>query len=262
MRARSTLTVGLTILALQLTIAARAAETGKPAWEPGPAVKKLTSAGTKLKAGDKIAFFGDSITDQGGFVKLLGKALGEGEATKALGVKVLKHGLNGGRVPTVLEGASPWGKLGDTMEALLTKEQPTVVVIYLGINDVWHEAKGTPKEEFEAGLRKMIAMSRKVGATVMLCTPSVIGEEMNEKNKFEPKLNEYADVTRNLAKEGKTGLCDIHEVFLAELKKVNTEQKHKGNLTYDGVHMNEAGNALLAELMATGLTATLEARKE
>ena len=53
------------------------------------------------------------------------------------------------------------------------------MVIYIGINDVWHgendPAKGTTKEKFAAGLKDIIKQIQDAGAKVILCTPSVIG---------------------------------------------------------------------------------------
>ncbi|HVW37123.1 MAG TPA: hypothetical protein VHB99_07450, partial [Pirellulales bacterium] len=48
-----------------------------------------------------------------------------------------------------------------------------------GINDVWHSIynKGTPKDVYAAGLRRLIAKIEEAGARVLLCTPSVIGEK-------------------------------------------------------------------------------------
>ncbi|MEQ1905987.1 MAG: GDSL-type esterase/lipase family protein [Pirellulaceae bacterium] len=210
---------------------------------------RLTSSGTKLAAGEKIAFFGDSITMQGGYIQSIDKALKGRDHTKELGVQLLPHGLNGGRVPTVLEGKSPWGDLGAPMQQLLQNEKPTIVVIYLGINDVWHGDKGTTKDDFETGLKKMIALCRDIKAKIVLCTPSVIGEELKD-NQLNQTLNAYAEVTRKLAAAEKLVSCDIHRAFLEKLKTVNAANQHQGNLTYDGVHLNDAGNGLVADLVA------------
>ena len=131
-------------LALCLVIAASA----HSAESPGLAA--LTGKDTPLKQGVAIAFFGDSITMQGGYIETMKKALITSPPTKDLKVKLLQHGLNGGRVPTVLEGRSPWGTIGGTMQELLDKEKPNVVVIFLGVNDVWHKEKGTSPEDFQA----------------------------------------------------------------------------------------------------------------
>jgi lysophospholipase L1-like esterase len=196
---------------------------------------------------------------QGGHIRIIRTAINQGAHTKDLGVELFQHGLNGGRVPTVLEGKSKWGDLGGTMQALIEKEAPTVIVIYLGINDVWHGSKGTTKPDFEAGLKQMVAMSKKAGATVILCTPSVIGEKL-QGNKFSGQLDEYAAIIRKLAADEGVALCDIHEAFLAELKRVNVDNQNKGNLTNDGVHMNKVGNTLLADQISQCLVRTLKER--
>ena len=55
-------------------------------------------------------------------------------------------------MPSLFEGVNPWGKLGGTMQELLDRDKPSVVSIWLGVNDVWHGPKGTTPEDFEAGL--------------------------------------------------------------------------------------------------------------
>ncbi len=244
-------TVAITALCLVVPLTARAENTPEPA-KLSPGLEKLTAEDTPLKKDMKIAFFGDSVTMQGGYITTIRAALKDSPNTRDLNIKLLQHGLNGGRAPTVLEGKSPWGDLGGTMESLLEKEKPDVVVVYLGINDVWHGKNGTTKPDFEAGLAKMVALCKKIDATVILCTPTIIGEEV-EKNKLNDQLNEYSDIVRGLAKQEKLTLCELHKAFVDELKKVNTENKHAGNLTYDGVHMNKNGNALPADRISLAL---------
>jgi lysophospholipase L1-like esterase len=215
-------------------------------------LSQLTAAGTPLGKADKIAFFGDSVTMQGGYIQLMQKSLKQSANTRQLQVKLFKHGLNGGRVPTVLAGKSPWGDLGGTMQSLLKKEKPTIVVIYLGINDVWHGKNGTTKTEFEIGLKKMVAMCKAINATTILCTPSVIGEE-TKNNDLNRTLGEYAEIIRKLADDQSLVLCDLHDAFLKKLKKVNADNQHQGNLTYDGVHMNQQGNALIADQISRAI---------
>ena len=225
-----------------------------------PGLVKLTAKGTPLLQGDKIAFFGDSVTMLGGYIDMMSTALKESDHTSGLDVKLIKHGLDGGRVPTVLKGKGPFGNLGGTMASLLKREKPTVVVVFLGINDVWHGEKGTTKPDFEAGLKTMIELIRKNGGIPVLCTPTVINEEMTDKNVLTAKLGEYSEITRKLATDGKITLVDLHNVFVNTLKKVNGANKRFGNLTYDGVHMNEAGNALIADQISMGLVDALSRR--
>ena len=232
-------------------------------------LRALTGPDSPLRKGDTVAFFGDSVTLQGdgekGYIGLLRTAIANAEKTKDLGVRLIGHGLNGGRVPTVLEGKSPWGDIGGKMEDLLKKESPTVVVVFLGINDVWHGEKGTSAKDFEAGLRTMLELVSKVGAIPVLCTPPGIGEEPHGKNPIDKQFDEYCGIIRTLAKEKKVALCDVRAAFGERLKKESDkvgsgEEKDHGILTYDGVHMIDAGNELIAGEMARTIAAALAAR--
>jgi lysophospholipase L1-like esterase len=234
-----------------------------PHAEEDTGLAALTGKDTPLKPGTTIAFFGDSITMQGGYIETIQKALTTSPQTKDLKVKLLQHGLNGGRVPTVLEGQSPWGKLGGTMQQLLDKEKPDVVVIFLGVNDVWHKEKGTTPEDFRAGLRKMIDLSRAGGAKVVLVTLATIGEKPDGSNPFDKKLDQYAQLTCDLARQTHVTLVDLRKEFLAYLRQHNTKDangQYKADkiLTYDGVHMLPAGNDLLADRISRGIAATLK----
>lgn len=224
----------------------------------GSGLERLASAESPLPGQTRIAFFGDSITMQGGFIDRIQQALEKRSAAiKQEPNQLFRHGLNGGRVPTVLAGESPWGKLGGSMAELVASEQPGLLMIYLGVNDVWHGDKGTTPEDFEAGLRTMLAIGTKSGAKVVLCTPSIIGEE-REGNQLNQKLGEYAEIVRRVSRAEGLTLCDLHASFLAELGRVNPNNEHQGKLTYDGVHMNDAGNQLIAEELAKAIVRAFE----
>ena len=199
--------------------------------DAGPA--KIT-----LKKGDKIIFLGDSITQAGvgpkGYVTLVGKALEEKH--KDLGVEVVGAGISGNKVPD-LQGR---------LERDVLKKKPTIVVIYIGINDVWHK-RGTSKEKFEEGLKDVIGRIQKEGAQVLLCTPSVIGEKTGGGNEKDKMLDEYSDVSRSVAKALKVPVCDLRKAFTRYLKENNPTNKERGVLTGDGVHLNDAGNKFVAE---------------
>lgn len=224
----------------------------------GSGLETLASADSPLPAQTRISFFGDSITMQGGFIDRIQQALEKrSAANKQEPNQLFRHGLNGGRVPTVLAGESPWGKLGGSMAELVANERPGLLVIYLGVNDVWHGDKGTTPEDYEAGLKSMLEIGKKSGAKVVLCTPSIIGEE-REGNQLNQVLGEYAEIVRRVSREESLTLCDLHAAFIAELERVNPSNEHQGKLTYDGVHMNDAGNQLIAEELAKAFVRAFE----
>ena len=206
------------------------------------------SADPALKKGDKIVFLGDSITQAGvgpkGYVTAIKTALADKH--KDLGIEVIGAGISGNKVPD----------LQKRLERDVLSKKPTLVVIYIGINDVWHgekdPARGTPKDKFETGLKDIIGKIKGGGARVVLCTPTVIGEKTGGANALDAQLDEYADISRKVAKDTGATLCDLRKAFVDHLKAGNKDNKEKGVLTSDRVHLNEAGNKLVAEtILAT-----------
>ncbi|MEI8380830.1 MAG: SGNH/GDSL hydrolase family protein [Planctomycetota bacterium] len=202
-------------------------------------------SGITLKKGDRIVFLGDSITQGGdsndkGYVRLIRKTLTE----KAdLGIEVIGAGISGNKVPD----------LQRRLEKDVLSRKPTIVVIYIGINDVWHgendPARGTLPEAFAAGLKDVIGRCTEAGAKVVICTPTVIGEKKDGGNKLDQRLDQYSDISRNLAKELKLPLCDLRKAFLDHLKEHNAKDAESGILTSDRVHLNDAGNKFVADTM-------------
>lgn len=201
------------------------------------------SVSAQLQDGETIVFLGDSITQQGagekGYVTLFRQAIEKSRPDS--GIKVIGAGIGGNKVPN--------------LEARLEKDvlahKPNVVVIYIGINDVWHSTRGQGTEigAFETGLRSLIKRCTDAGARVILSTPSVIDEKHDGSNALDKMLDEYAAVSRKVAMETGTTLLDLRAAFIANLKEYNTANEPRGILTGDGVHLNDAGNRFVAVRM-------------
>ena len=209
------------------------------------AVASADEPSVKLKAGDRIVFLGDSITEQGakphGYVTMIRQTMEKKYPN--LKIEVIGAGISGNKVRD-LQGR---------VDKDVIAKKPTIVVIYIGINDVWHgekdPAKGTTPGAFESGLKEVIGKCRDAGATVVLCTPSVIGEKTGGANTLDAKLDQYSNISRKLAKELKLPLCDLRQAFLDHLKANNKDNAEKGILTSDRVHLNQAGNEFVAATM-------------
>jgi len=204
--------------------------------------------------GERIVFLGDSITEAGnqpgGYVSLVRDELATRFPT--LGIEVIGAGISGNKVPD--------------LEARLDRDvlarKPTTVVIYIGINDVWHSLQGggTPKETFEKGLRSIVDRIRAGGARTILCTPTVIGERAIGSNPLDAMLESYSDITRRVAADMKTGLLDLRTACGQHLAAHHAATKgtftdDKGVLTSDSVHLNATGNRFLADRMLEALGA-------
>ncbi len=197
--------------------------------------------------GERIVFLGDSITQAGdkkrGYVVLVREAIAE--ALPDAGVEVLGAGISGHKVPN----------LEARLDRDVIEKKPTTVVIYIGINDVWHSKRGqgTATDVFEKGLRSLVERIRAAGSRVILCTPSVIGEKAVGENPLDSMLDEYSGITRKVAADMKTGLVDLRKAFVDHLAKANPDGKEKGTLTSDGVHLNPDGDRFVADRMLEGL---------
>lgn len=208
-----------------------------------PLALRAADAPVPLKKGERIVFLGDSITAGGigpkGYVTAIKTALNDKH--KDLGIEIIGAGVSGNKVPN----------LQNRLDRDVLAKKPTLVVIYIGINDVWHgeknPANGTAPDKFEAGLKEVIGKCTAAGARVILCTPTVIGELPGGANKLDGKLDEYADISRKVAKELTIPLCDLRKAFVEHLKENNKDKQEKGILTSDRVHLSEAGNKLVAQ---------------
>lgn len=190
----------------------------------------------------RIIFFGDSITELGikpnGYVTIIRDSL------EAMGYRynVIGAGISGNKVTDLLA----------RIEKDVLSKRPSVVVLYIGINDVWHfefasrGLTGTSKETFKSGLMALISEIQSIGSKVILCTPSVIGEKNNGSNKYDVMLNDYSMISRRVAKKSNISLCDLRQTFLERLKTQNPSNAEKDIFTVDGVHLNDEGNRLVA----------------
>jgi lysophospholipase L1-like esterase len=208
---------------------------------------KTSETAEPLKKGDRIVFLGDSITQAGagpnGYVTLVRKALDE--KLPDLGIEVIGAGISGNRVPN----------LEARLDRDVIEKKPTIFVIYIGINDVWHSLndRGTPREEFEAGLKRIIAKINDAGARVVLCTPSMIGEKIDGSNQLDVMLEHYSATSRKVAVDTNSQLYDLRRRFLTHLRDHNPKNAEKNVLTSDGVHLNAAGNEFVRDCMLEAL---------
>ncbi len=201
----------------------------------------------QLADGETVVFLGDSITQQGagpdGYVTLVRKAI---EAKRAdAGIQIIGAGIGGHKVPD----------LEARLDRDVLKHKPDTVVIYIGINDVWHSTRGegTDIKRYETGLKNLLQRCQDAGARVVLATPSVIGEKHDGANELDGMLDDYAAVSRKVAASSGATLLDLRKSFVDHLKHYNAANKEQGILTGDGVHLSDAGDRFVAARMLEAL---------
>jgi lysophospholipase L1-like esterase len=204
----------------------------------------------KKQQKEKIVFFGDSITEQG--------LLPKGYLT-VMKDKISKKGLAD---QYELVGAGIGGnKVYDLylrMEDDVLAQHPSTVVIWIGVNDVWHKKSfgtGTDPDKFERFYNAIIKKLKDSNIKVLLCTPAAIGEKTDFSNSLglDKDLDKYAGIIRNIAKNNSCPLIDLRKVFLDFNIANNKDNKEAGILTTDGVHLNGRGNELVSDEMIKAL---------
>lgn len=192
----------------------------------------------------KIIFFGDSITQAavkpGGYiVKINELASKEKVADK---FDFVGAGIGGNKVYDLYL----------RLEEDVLSKNPDVVIIYIGVNDVWHKRShgtGTDADKFGKFYTAIIKKLQDRNIKIALCTPAAIGEKTDSSNELDGDLNYYSNIVRSLAKTHSVPLIDLRQAFLDFNLKHNTENKDSGILTSDRVHLNDAGNQLVADEM-------------
>ncbi|HKG68593.1 MAG TPA: GDSL-type esterase/lipase family protein, partial [Segetibacter sp.] len=131
-------------------------------------------------------------------------------------------------------------------------KNPDVVVIWVGVNDVWHKASygtGTDPDKFEKFYTAIIKKLQAKNIKVFLVTPAAIGEINDFSNQQDGDLNFYSNIIRKLAQTHNCKLVDLRKDFIDYNLKNNPENKESGILTTDRVHLNEKGNMFVAQKM-------------
>ena len=211
------------------------------------------SAEIAVKNGDKVAFLGDSITAGGwsnpaGYVQLVVAGL----AANGVQVTAIPAGISGHKSNQMLA----------RLEKDVLGKKPDWMTLSCGVNDVWHGLNGVPLDDAQAAkqtytsrtptepekgtyqknITAIVERAQAAGAQPVILTATVIREELG--NAENASLAPYNDFLRQLAKEKKLRIADLNVSFQEQIKKANSPGKNV--FTTDGVHMNTAGNKLMA----------------
>jgi lysophospholipase L1-like esterase len=197
-----------------------------------------------LQQKKRVVFFGDSITAAGvrpgGYIVKVGELAANDKL--ADGYEFIGAGIGGNKVYDLFL----------RLEDDVLSKDPDVVVIFVGVNDVWHKRSygtGTDADKFEKFYAALIDRMTARQIKVILCTPAAIGERTDFSNELDGDLNHYSNMIRSLAEKNSLPLIDLRKVFLQYNLTHNKENKESGILTTDRVHLNERGNELVAEQM-------------
>ena len=208
----------------------------------GPAPKG-TPGTLQVKPGQTIVAIGDSITAAGGYLRMSEAFLAEHYPDRKI-PEIINAGINAQKAEDLVL----------RFQQDVIDRRPAIVMISIGINDVWHRL-GAPHEEkilaaYRQNLKKMVDMAQKAGIKVILLTPTVIEED--PKSEGNRRLSMYVEAQKQIAGEKKCQLLDLHQMFLDALEKKPADGGPTW-LTVDGVHMRPLGDAIMAIGVLRGL---------
>ena len=134
-------------------------------------------------------------------------------------------------------------------------------LIQFGHNDEpGKPGRSTTQEEYRSYMNQYVDDVRKAGATPVLVTSLVRRQfkDKNDPNKIISSLNVLADIVREIAKEKKVPLVELHDRSKELCEKIGREgclafSPAKEGGEYDGTHLNSKGHVMFGRLVAEEL---------
>jgi len=195
-----------------------------------------TDATFQLKSDDKLAFIGDSITQAGGYLRVMAYVL-----------KIQYPALNLTNFINAGISSQTSGDMSPRFAASVRlDEKPACVFINAGLNDIFRAGLDKPHDPatlaaFRSNIVHMVEEAQAARVRVVLLTPTIWGEDPgNDPNK---RLALYADAMKQIAQEKHCEVVDLHGIFLHALA---AEGKSTHITVSDGIHMNALGDMLMA----------------
>jgi len=213
-----------------------------------PSLSLTADALPAIPQGGQLVLFGDSITaygdQQNGWVQRLRANLANNLGRPD--VRVVNAGQGGNTVQD-LHRRFFWR----------TWRRPDVVVLCIGINDARFAANlgysDLDLQEYHEGLQALVKKLQGAGAQVVVASPIVAGEQRRGLNALDPIVDSYARTAEEVAEDHGAPYLDLRSLFFNRLLAENPTSKNFGVLTDDGIHLNTAGNALMAEAVQAKL---------
>ena len=220
-----------------------------------------------LQGVKRVVMLGDSITQggegPGGYVWLVRSYL------KALYPAATIEVVNAG-----ISGHKSTDMLARYQKDVLDKK-PDLITISVGVNDVWHGyfdfannrpipngdgPNGIKLDAYTQNVEEMIKRGKNAGAKIVVLSTTVIYEDPQSKPNI-AVANYNASLKRLAKKHGQT-FVDFQKPFQKLIAAYRDTTGARDNLlTSDGVHMNAAGNKVMAYTVLQGFGISPEDRE-
>ena len=200
-----------------------------------------TPAELAIDAGERIVAIGDSITQNGGYLRAIDAVFAQQYPARAI-PPILNVGVSGQRAEDMVM----------RFERDVVRHRPAVATLSVGINDVWHRLESPDNDavlaDYARNVERMVERALEAGIRFYLLAPTVIEEDpASEGNR---RLARYVDANEAIAARWSCESIDLHDLFLRAVVNrqgpVVTGDASARYFTRDGVHMEPPGDVLMA----------------
>jgi lysophospholipase L1-like esterase len=119
--------------------------------------------------------------------------------------------------------------------------KPTVVIIWIGVNDVGLTGGNPNYVVLQQNIQAMIYATAGTSIRVILCGPFCIGERYDGGNAYDAQLDVVNQEIANIAAANGIPFINMRQVWKASEYQFNPASAFAGVLTSDGVHPNAFG---------------------
>ncbi len=207
----------------------------------------------KIERNSTILFLGDSITEQGMYIKYLESYLGKYFQT--LGLKIINFGKSSETASGLSEPDHPWPRpcIHERLDEVLDVSNPDITFICYGMNDgIYYPFAEERFGAYKQGMIKLINKVKSIGSKVVLITPppfdkitmqrknnNLLPEGLDKYSYMEP-YEDYNNVLRKysdwlLTLEYKVeAVVDVNDILFKYIQNM-----HSNDSTYlsgDGIH--------------------------
>lgn len=208
--------------------------------------KLLRDVKTMVTLGDSITQMGGA---PGGYVWRLQRYL---DTLYPNSIRIVNAGISGHKSTDMSE----------RFKRDVLDQKPDLVTISVGVNDVWHGfnanhpegdgPNGVDIETYRQKVTGMVEAALAQGSRVVILSTTVIHEDLN--NKENAKARDYNRTLQEIASAHGCKFINLFAVFEKAIRAYRAEAGTAVDLlTTDGVHMNDAGNQLMAHTILKGL---------
>jgi len=199
----------------------------------------------QLRPNDVVVFAGDSVTFlggmPGGWIDTFNRLVQQKNSWQ--NINVIASGV-GGNTAAMLDAR---------IESTVLNYNPTVVVVFIGINDVRHAPMNPDGSRDLSGymstIQDIVQKCRNCRSvrSIVLMTPMAIGDKYDGEGQWDSTIDTMAQDLRIFAASNTIGLIDVRRVIIEAEFMYNTQDKEFGVLMDETrVHPTALGSQILA----------------